>query len=119
MTAQKEEWVQVQVHGREFFFLLTSLDGMFFSPTCFLMSLEDMSSGDSLLASSWSSVSHVFRDSIKICLFSTKTLADGRFGGCSFLALQDIRFSTCHDRPRLGFDVDLLNQRFAISEEQI
>ena len=57
----------VLIHSREFFFLLTSLDGIFFSMELdsvvlkvshmLSTSLGEISLGDSLLASSWSSVS--------------------------------------------------------------
>ena len=96
----------VLIHGREFFFLLTSLDGMFFSmeldsvvlkvSSMLSTSLDEISLGDSLLASSWSSVSMSSEMASKFA-FSTKTLADGRLA-VFFLASQDIRFPHSHDR---------------------
>ena len=73
----------VLIHGREFFFLLTSLDGMIFSmeldsvvlkvSSMLSTSLDEISLGDSLLVSSWSSVSMSSQMASKFAFFHKST----------------------------------------------
>ena len=117
----------VLINGHEFFFLLTSLDGMFFSMELdsvvlkvshmLSTSLGEISLGDSLLASSWSSVS-MSSEMVPKFAFFHKNTRRGAAGSVLFNGFARHSISTVMI-AYTGFDVDMLNQRFVISEEMV
>ena len=95
----------VLIHGREFFFLLTSLDGMFFSMELdsVVLKISHMLSTilttyrwATLLASSWSSVSMSSEKASKFSFFHKNTRRRAVSGVLFGFARHSI--STCHDR---------------------